>query len=129
RVIAKDLKRDLALLRLDTLPQGVRALELAPASVREGQSVHTLGNPHPRGALVQDIVLWSYHGGTARPVGFHVDIRHDVVNFRIEAHEIETRMRVGHGNSGGPLVDDEGRVVGVFSGQDEKTGRDYSIDV
>jgi hypothetical protein len=38
-------------------------------------------------------------------------------------------MKLDRGNSGGPLVDDQGRVVGVLSGVDFKTKLGYCTDV
>jgi S1-C subfamily serine protease len=43
---------------------------------------------------------------------------------------IQHQAPVNHGNSGGPLVDDEGRLVGINSlGNDDAQGQFYSISV
>jgi serine protease Do len=110
RTVARDPARDLALLQLDVgaLPPG--ALTPAPpgdpARLRPGEIVLALG--HPLGhanALAAGIVhaagaaappAWLRARGAARPVRV---VRADV--------------RLLPGNSGGPLADATGRVVGI----------------
>jgi S1-C subfamily serine protease len=132
QVIAKDAKSDLALLRLDSLPTGVRALSLAASPAKKGERVHSVGNGHPAGKKLQEVVLWRYHEGTVESVGFRVDKRRAEDKqpaHQVEAREVQARLQIIHGDSGSPLVDDNGRLVGVVSGFNEKTGLDFAIDV
>src|SRR5262245_31756569 len=56
-VIEVDKEGDLALIRLDRVPDGVPALKLAATSPDPGQTVHSIGNPGKSGAL------WVYTPG------------------------------------------------------------------
>src|SRR5438045_2845965 len=57
RVVARDTKHDLALLRVEKLPEGTPALKLAKDPAGPGETVHALGNPGASGAL------WAYTPG------------------------------------------------------------------
>lgn len=94
---------DLALLKIDpTLVAGIRPMELGDSSqVRPGQLAIALGSPFGLGGSISvgvvsgiDRVLGS---GLARPV-------HGV---------LQTDAVTNPGDSGGPLLDREGRVVGI----------------
>jgi len=61
-VVATDVLRDLALIQLEQVPDGVEALAVAHQSVSIGQTVHSVGNPGASGAL------WVYTSGTVRQV-------------------------------------------------------------
>ena len=45
RVIATDRKRDLALVQIERIPEGCKAVELAESSIGPGESVESVGNP------------------------------------------------------------------------------------
>jgi len=61
-VVATDVLRDLALVQVERVPNGIEALALAPQSTDVGQTVHSVGNPGASGAL------WVYTSGTVRQV-------------------------------------------------------------
>lgn len=101
RVVARDQERDLAALR-------VTAEALPPATVgdsaalRPGQLVFAVGNPWgQRGALTAGIIFSV--GGAAAENRVPLD---DV---------IRADVRLAPGNSGGPLADAAGRVIGINS--------------
>jgi hypothetical protein len=111
RVVARDLRRDLALIQLEELPEGVEALPLAATSVSPGQTVHSLGNPGGSGAL------WVYTPGKVRQVYYKkwkADLDGKVATF--EAEVVETDSATNPGDSGGPLVNDQAQLVGVTQG-------------
>jgi tetratricopeptide (TPR) repeat protein len=107
-VVDADSQRDLALLQLEALPAGTKALQLAAASVEATDRVHAVGNPAGSSAL------WHYANGTVRQTyrarekvvvpGLVVDLVADV---------FQTQLPMNTGDSGGPVVDDRGLVVGV----------------
>lgn len=112
RVVALDKKADLALIELEKLPAGVKAIPLASRSPTPGATVHSIGNPGKSGAL------WGYVKGTVRQVyqkrwRARLD-RFQIANF--EARIIETDSATNPGDSGGPLLNDEGELVGVTQG-------------
>ncbi|MBX7103742.1 MAG: trypsin-like peptidase domain-containing protein [Gemmataceae bacterium] len=111
KVLARDRTRDLAVIQLDRIPDGVPALPLAPRSVSPGQTVHSLGNPGGSGAL------WVYTPGKVRQVymkRWRADLDGRVAEFASEV--VETDSATNPGDSGGPLVDDSGRLVAVTQG-------------
>jgi len=61
-VVATDVLRDLALIQLEQIPDGVEALAVGRQSANVGQTVHSVGNPGASGAL------WVYTSGTVRQV-------------------------------------------------------------
>jgi hypothetical protein len=111
RVIARDRIHDLAVVQLESVPDGVQAMPLASDSVAPGQSVHSVGNPGDSGAL------WVYTPGKVRQV-YHKkwksQLGDDILHF--EADVIETDSATNPGDSGGPLVNDKGQLVGVTQG-------------
>jgi HEAT repeat protein/S1-C subfamily serine protease len=108
RVVAKDVRRDLALLQIDRVPQGIEALAIAKKSTEPGLAVHSMGNPGASGGL------WVYTSGTVRQV-YHMHWRSDQVT-QHEAVVVETQSPTNPGDSGGPLVNTRGELVGVTQG-------------
>src|SRR5262245_13078508 len=107
-----DKQADLALIRLDRLPEGTPELSLAASSPEPGQSVHSIGNPGKSGAL------WVYTPGKVRQVynkkwKAKLDERTTVT---FEAKVIETDSPTNPGDSGGPLTNDKAELVGVTQG-------------
>jgi hypothetical protein len=94
-VLSEDAVRDVAVLRADiTAFPGAHAVELATpaevAGVQPGAPVFTVGSPlHQRRVLTAGIVSG------------------------IEPHAFLSDLDLNHGNSGGPLFDAEGRVIGI----------------
>jgi len=111
KVVAKDIKRDLAVIELEALPEGVKSIELAPSSPGPGQRVHSVGNPGKSGAL------WVYTSGTVRQV-YHKKWRSadDRGTTERDAQVIETSSPTNHGDSGGPLLNEKGQLVAVTQG-------------
>jgi serine protease Do len=93
-VVARDIDRDLAVVRVPA--SGLSPIERAEAgAVRPGSLVLAVGHPFGmRGAVTVGIV-------SRRPAGAE------------DRRWIVADVLLGPGNSGGPLVDATGRVVGV----------------
>jgi hypothetical protein len=110
-VVARDRRRDMALIKLDHLPDGVVPISLARDSAKPGQNVHSVGNPGGSGAL------WVYTPGKVRQTyhkKWRAKLGDQVANF--EAQVLETDSATNPGDSGGPLVNDRGELVGVTQG-------------
>jgi serine protease Do len=93
QVLKRDPRRDLALLRIDAV--GLPAVETRdPATLRPGELVVALG--HPLG-VPNAIAMGIVHA----PVGTG------------RRRFVQADLRLWPGNSGGPLADAAGRVVGI----------------
>lgn len=111
-VVEIDKEGDLALIRIDRVPDGAEEIALAPASPEPGQTVHSIGNPGKSGAL------WVYTPGKVRQV-YHKKWQaklDEKTVLTFQAKVIETDSPTNPGDSGGPLVNDKGELVGVTQG-------------
>lgn len=111
-VVEVDKDADLALIRIDRVPEGAVALPLAADSPDPGQTVHSIGNPGKSGAL------WVYTPGKVRQVytkKWQAKLDERTVH-TFEAKVVETDSPTNPGDSGGPLVNDKGELVGVTQG-------------
>jgi S1-C subfamily serine protease len=108
RVVFTDANQDLALLVLDSVPDGVAALKLAAEAPGPGDAVHAVGCPGSSQGL------WVYSYGKVRQV---TDAEwSDGPRTRRLARVVETQLPLNPGDSGGPLVNDDGELVGVNQG-------------
>jgi tetratricopeptide (TPR) repeat protein len=109
KVLDSDPGRDLAVIQLESLPRGGTALRPASRSPSPGQALHSIGNPGVSGAF------WVYTKGAVRSV---VRRRIPYGNGRqiVDTTVIETTSATNPGDSGGPVVNDAGQLVGVTSG-------------
>ncbi len=105
RVLGTDPARDLAVLQLDSLPEGAAELPLAEDDPAPSDRVHSIGNPAASDAL------WVYTSGTVRQV-YRKRLPPEGGR-RPEVRVVETQSPVNPGDSGGPVVNDAGRVVAV----------------
>ncbi len=99
-IVGVDQPNDLAVLRIENPSSNF--LELAPErSLRVGQKVFTLGFPVP------DVL------GTS--VKYTEGVVSSLSGLRDAASILQITVPVQPGNSGGPLIDEQGRVVGVVT--------------
>ena len=120
-VVAIDRKRDLALIELPKVPAGVEAIELADQSTSPGANVDLVGNPG------DSKILWVYTAGTVRSV-YQKKFKSSYGEHDFMA--LETQSPIKPGDSGGPIVDEEGKLVGLaqsFSPQSELIS--FCVDV
>src|SRR5262249_5289669 len=96
-VIARDKKRDLALIELPELPKGAVDLVLAIRSPKPGETVHAIGS-----SGLKDGVLWRYSKGEVRqvyPTKFKARTS-DGGALEVEATVVETQVPTNQGDSG-----------------------------
>jgi S1-C subfamily serine protease len=122
RVVRRDVRRDLALLRLDALPDDVTPVHLAGHGAGPGDAVHSVGNSGAaRGTL------WRYTVGRVRSV---YQARVLQGNGLLRARILETQSPFNPGDSGGPLVNDRGDLVGVVISTEKQTRLvSFNVDV
>ena len=103
-LVGSDPSTDLALLRVDATPEALTPLTLADSTkVQVGDSVVAIGNPFGLERTVTAGIVSALQRAVQAPNGFSID------------HVIQTDAPINHGNSGGPLLDTRGRVIGVNS--------------
>ncbi|MEM8530175.1 MAG: trypsin-like peptidase domain-containing protein [Chloroflexota bacterium] len=98
-VIGAEPAQDLAILRVGV--KGLPVAQLSTAPLRIGQLVVAIGNPYG--------LDFSVTAGVVSAFGRSFPLTHDQ---KLE-HLIQTDTPINPGNSGGPLVDVQGRVVGI----------------
>ncbi len=115
RIVGTDKQTDIAVLEI-TPPEGMSVARLGSAEGLEvGQWVLAVGNPY---GLEGTVSL-----GIVSAKGRNLEIPHLLNDF------IQTDAMIDRGSSGGPLVDLEGRVVGINSrGQGRGIGFTIPID-
>ncbi len=111
-IVLKDRSNDIALLRLQVpAPEGVAFFRLGAAhNVRQGQDVYALGYP------LTDVL--------GKELRAHKGIISSNVGIGDDASQFQVEMALNPGNSGGPIVDDDGRVVGLVR---SKLGLNYAV--
>ncbi|CAN7180698.1 S1C family serine protease [Phenylobacterium sp. LjRoot219] len=119
-VLKLDQVADLALIKVEAVPPGVTPLKLGDgASLQVGADVHAIGHPtgeawtYTRGIVSQ--IRRAYEWGSAKSPH--------------EATVIQTQTPLNPGNSGGPLLDGQGVVVGVNSFIGDGEGLNYAVSV
>ncbi len=112
QVVGLNKTADLAVIQIDKVPEGVKAIPLATSSPDPGEAVHAIGNAGRSGAL------FGYVRGTVRQVykkKWQAALSpRNVATF--DARVIETDSPTNPGDSGGPLLNDAGQLVGVTQG-------------
>ncbi|MGL6095025.1 MAG: S1 family peptidase, partial [Fimbriiglobus sp.] len=112
RVIALDKSADLAVIQLASVPDDAKGIPLATAGPDPGDNVQSIGNTGKSGAL------WGFVKGTVRQ-SYRKKWKARLGPNRIaefEAKVIETDSATNPGDSGGPLLNDKGELVGVTQG-------------
>jgi putative serine protease PepD len=116
RVVGADPSTDVALLKLDSLPDGVEPLELGSTeSLEIGDLVVAIGSPFGLQGTVTAGIVSALGRELTAPDGFTID------------GAIQTDAAINPGNSGGPLLDGQGRVVGINSQIATETGGNVGI--
>ena len=111
-VVGTDESTDVAVLKVDVSPSALTPLSFGDSSALEvGDGVVAIGNPFGLDrTITAGIVSAIYNledSSTASP------LRSPTNNFPIAA--IQTDAAINHGNSGGPLINSQGQVIGVNS--------------
>jgi hypothetical protein len=111
-LVGRDPFADLAVIKVPSLPSGVQPLTLTHSDdLRVGQIVVALGNPFGLpGSMTTGIISGL---GRELPAG--------EAAFRLPG-AIQTDAAINPGNSGGPLLDLDGRVIGINTAIESPSG-------
>jgi S1-C subfamily serine protease len=104
-IVGSDPSTDIAVLRVQSSSRGLAPLAFGNSdSVRVGDPVVAIGNPFGlRRTATAGIVSAVQERTITAPNGYPID------------HVIQTDAQINSGNSGGPLLDSQGQVIGVNS--------------
>jgi S1-C subfamily serine protease len=103
-IVGKDISTDLALIKVDPKGLKLRPLKLGDSStVQIGDPTIAIGNPFGLDRTLTTGVVSALQRRIPAPNGFSID------------NVIQTDAALNPGNSGGPLLDAAGRVIGINS--------------
>jgi S1-C subfamily serine protease len=104
RIVGKDAASDIALLKVQASSRALKPLDLGNSdSVHVGDQVAAIGNPFGYDRSITLGIVSALHRSLTSPLGTPID------------RVIQTDAALNHGNSGGPLLNAQGEVVGVNS--------------
>jgi S1-C subfamily serine protease len=114
-VVGTDISTDLAVLRVKISPSALTPLAFGDSSALEvGDSVVAIGNPFGLDRTVTSGIVSAIYnpgeGSTATQENYPVISQNNV-----QIPAIQTDAAINHGNSGGPLMNTLGQVIGVNS--------------
>jgi S1-C subfamily serine protease len=119
RIVGRDPSTDVAVLQVKGLP--ARALTPVPLgnsdAVQVGDAVVAIGNPLGEDRSITAGIVSALQRQITAPNGAPID------------HVIQTDAALNHGNSGGPLLNVRGQVIGVNSQIQTATGSDGNIGI
>jgi S1-C subfamily serine protease len=124
-VIGKDPSTDVAVLRIVTHARALDPLSLGDSDVvRVGDTVYAIGNPFGYTRTLTSGLVSALQRQITAPNSLPIE------------NAIQTDAAINHGNSGGPLIDAAGHVIGVTSqistgttGQQGNLGIGFAIPI
>ncbi|HEY8774089.1 MAG TPA: trypsin-like peptidase domain-containing protein [Gaiellaceae bacterium] len=103
-VVGTDPSSDLAVLKIDASSRALTPLPLGDSDqMKVGDAVVAIGNPFGLDRTVTSGIVSAIQRAITAPNGYTID------------HVIQTDASINHGNSGGPLLNGRGEVIGVNS--------------
>jgi len=104
KVVGVDPSTDVAVLLVDTSANALRPLPFGNSDdLKVGDPVVAIGNPFGLDRTATSGIVSALQRLISAPNNFTID------------HVIQTDAPINHGNSGGPLIDAHGKVIGVNS--------------
>jgi S1-C subfamily serine protease len=104
KVVGSDASTDIAVLKIDARARALTPLVLGNSdAVVVGDPVYAIGNPFGFTRTLTTGVVSALQRELFAPNSLPIE------------HVIQTDAAINHGNSGGPLIDGAGRVIGVTS--------------
>jgi S1-C subfamily serine protease len=102
KIVGSDPSTDIAVLKVDVKARALKALPLGNSdTVRVGDQVIAIGNPFGLDRSVTAGIVSAVQRRIEAPNNLSI------------AHVIQTDAALNHGNSGGPLLNAQGQVIGV----------------
>lgn len=102
RILGVDTSTDLAVLKIPRVPEGIQPVRLGSSgALVVGQDVVAIGNPYGLERTATTGIVSALERTIEAPNGFAIQ------------NAIQTDAAINQGNSGGPLFDRAGRVIGM----------------
>ena len=115
-ILGVDKITDVAVVKVDKVPSGVRPVPFGNSGdLTVGQSVVAIGNPYGYSGTATTGIVSALKRAIQSPSGFIIQ------------NAIQTDAAINQGNSGGPLFDSGGRVIGINSQIASKNGGNVGI--
>jgi len=116
RVVGTDASTDLAVLKVNAPASELFPLSLGDSSkLAVGDAVVAIGSPFGLEGTVTSGIVSALHREMTSPNHFAID------------NSIQTDAAINHGNSGGPLLNGQGKVVGVNSQIESNSGGNEGV--
>jgi S1-C subfamily serine protease len=117
-IVGTDPSTDLAVLKVDAPAKALTPLALADSdAVQVGDPVVAIGNPFGLDRTVTAGIVSALQREVRSPNNYTID------------HVIQTDAPINSGNSGGPLIDAQGRVIGVNSQIETASGGGGNVGI
>jgi S1-C subfamily serine protease len=112
---------DLALVKVTSIPGYITPIQIESKLIPNvGDDAHAIG--HPKGEI------WSYTRGYVSQVRSDYTWKTSDDSITYRASVIQTQTPINPGNSGGPLLDKNGRLIGINSfGNPSAPGLNYAV--
>jgi S1-C subfamily serine protease len=125
KLVGKDPSTDLAVLKIDPskVRGGIKPVDLGTSKgLRPGQAAIAIGSPFGLSGTVTSGIISALNREIDSPNGFKI------------SGAVQTDAAINPGNSGGPLLDADGRVIGVNSqiatnGSDANAGVGFAVPI
>ena len=109
KVVFRIKSKDLALVQIDKIPTGFRTFELSTKRAEPGEKTYTLGNPSASQGM------WIFSEGITRQIFDDFEISYEGLP-PVHAAIVQTTNPTNPGDSGGPVFNKQGYILGMTSG-------------
>lgn len=120
-IIKQDKVKDLALIKINNPRTALRPINISRKVPAIGSQVHAIGHP--------DLEVWTYTTGYISQIREEYEWSYKD-EFEHMANVYQTQTPIAEGNSGGPLLNNHGNLVGINTfGDSENDFQNFSVTV
>ena len=120
-IIKQDKVKDLALIKINKPRTALKPIKISRKVPTIGSQVHAIGHP--------DLEVWTYTTGYISQIRDEYEWSYKD-EFEHMANVYQTQTPIAEGNSGGPLLNNHGNLVGINTfGDSENDFQNFSVTV
>lgn len=120
-IIKQDKVKDLALIKIIKPRAALKPIKISRKIPAIGSQVHAIGHP--------DLEVWTYTTGYISQIRDEYEWSYND-EFEHMANVYQTQTPIAEGNSGGPLLNNHGNLVGINTfGDNENDFQNFSVTV